>query len=158
MASAAYEVGSAHRAPQPSAPRVRVVRGGRYGLNKIKQLAHNVGLMLVAALVLGLVVSVVASQAKITELSAQIEATRGDLSTARSKYDYYSTQMDGITSRASVQDIAEGRLGLVKADSSQITYIRLEDQSVIEKTASNAAKLMDGFRTAALSLIGSFDP
>ena len=66
--------------------------------------------------------------------------------------------MDSITNRTSVQDVAEGRLGLVKADPSQITYIRLEDESVIEKSAGSTGKLLEGLKAAALSLIGSFDP
>ena len=54
--------------------------------------------------------------------------------------------------------VAEKQLGLVKSDPSQITYIQLENESVIERSESEAAKLLDDLRTAALSLIGNFDP
>ena len=158
MATAAYDLRtSKQRAGRPT-PNVRVVRGGRYGLGKAKQMARTLLLLLVCALVLGLIVSVVQSQARITELSGEIESARRDLSAAQSDYDYLSTTMSSITSRTNVADIAEGDLGLVKADSSQITYIRLEDESVLEKTTSSAARLLEGIRTAALSLIGTLDP
>lgn len=158
MTSAAYDTRAAKRIQAPSAPSMRVVRGGRYGLSKAKQMARVVMLVLVAGLLTSLIVSVVVSQARITQLSGDIEAARRQLTTAQSTYDYLSSTMDGITSRANVQQIAEGRLGLVKADGSQMTCLNLEDQTVIERTASNASKLMGGFRTAALSLISSIDP
>ena len=98
------------------------------------------------------------AQARITELNGQINDTRTDLTAAQSEYDYLSTKMSDITSRASLQDVAEGQLGLVKADQSQITYIQLEEQSVIEKTGSDAGRVLVGIRTAALNLLDSFNP
>lgn len=88
----------------------------------------------------------------------EINDTRTDLTAAQSEYDYLSTKMSDITSRASLQDVAEGQLGLVKADQSQITYIQLEEQSVIEKTGSDAGRVLVGIRTAALNLLDSFNP
>ena len=44
------------------------------------------------------------------------------------------------------------------ADQSQITYIQLEEQSVIEKTGSDAGRVLVGIRTAALNLLDSFNP
>ena len=39
-----------------------------------------------------------------------------------------------------------------------MTYVRLEDESVIERAAGTADKFFAGIKTAALSLLGSFDP
>ena len=144
---------------QPRQPEVRVVRGGKHGLNRARQFA-SVMLHVIAAvaLLLGMIFSVVHSQARITELNGQINDTRTDLTAAKSEYDYLSTKMSDITSRASLQDVAEGQLGLVKADQSQITYIQLEEQSVIEKTSDSASQLLLGIRTAALNLLGSLNP
>ena len=48
--------------------------------------------------------------------------------------------MNDITSRASLQQVPRVRRGLVKADPSQITYVQLEDQSIIERnTGARAA-------------------
>ena len=147
-------------APKVEAPRarVRVVRGGRHGLNRARQLAATTMLVLAAALLLGLIVSVVYSQAKITELNGQINATKSELAAAQSDYDYLSSQMSAITSRTSLQQVAEGELGLVPADPSQVTYVELETESVIEKTGSDAAQALSDVGTAALSLLGSLDP
>lgn len=143
---------------EPRQPEMRVVRGGKHGLNRARQFAAVALHVIAAALLLGLIFSVVHSQARITELNGQINDTRTDLTAAQSEYDYLSTKMSDITSRASLQDVAEGQLGLVKADQSQITYIQLEEQSVIEKTSDSASQLLLGIRTAALNLLGSLNP
>lgn len=143
---------------EPRQPEMRVVRGGKHGLNRARQFAAVALYVIAAALLLGLIFSVVHSQARITELNGQINDTRTDLTAAQSEYDYLSTKMSDITSRASLQDVAEGQLGLVKADQSQITYIQLEEQSVIEKTGSDAGRVLVGIRNAALNLLDSFNP
>ena len=143
---------------EPRQPEMRVVRGGKHGLNRARQFAAVALYVIAAALLLGLIFSVVHSQARITELNGQINDTRTDLTAAQSEYDYLSTKMSDITSRASLQDVAEGQLGLVKADQSQITYIQLEEQSVIEKTGSDAGRVLVGIRTVALNLLDSFNP
>ena len=143
---------------EPRQPEMRVVRGGKHGLNRARQFAAVALYVIAAALLLGLIFSVVHSQARITELNGQINDTRTGLTAAQSEYDYLSTKMSDITSRASLQDVAEGQLGLVKADQSQITYIQLEEQSVIDKTGSDAGRVLVGIRTAALNLLDSFNP
>ena len=139
-------------------PRVRVVRGGRHGLNRVRRLAASMLQVLAVALLLGLIVSVVYSQAKITELNGQINETRTQLTAAQSEYDYLTTQMSNITSRTNLQQVAEGELGLVPADPSQITYVQLESESVIEKKSGSTQLLLEDLRTAALSLLDSLDP
>ena len=134
---------------EPRQPEVRVVRGGKHGLNRARQFASVALHVIAVALLLGMIFSVV---------HGQINDTRTDLTAAQSEYDYLSTKMSDITSRASLQDVAEGQLGLVKADQSQITYIQLEEQSVIEKTGSDAGRVLVGIRTAALNLLDSFNP
>ena len=81
-----------------------------------------------------------------------------ELTAACSEYDYLSTKMGEITSRSSLQEVAEGRLGLVRLDASQITYVRLEEDSVIEKTGDSATRFLAQVRTAALSLLGNLNP
>ena len=57
----------------PATPRVRVVKGGRYGLSKARQFARTAGTVLVIAIFFGLFASIVASQARITQLSGEID-------------------------------------------------------------------------------------
>ena len=143
---------------EPRQPEMRVVRGGKHGLNRARQFAAVALHVIAAALLLGLIFSVVHSQARITELNGQINDTRTGLTAAQSEYDYLSTKMSDITSRASLQEVAEGQLGLVKLDPSQITYVQLEDQSIIEKSSSSAVRLLDKVRTAALNLLDGLNP
>ena len=140
------------------APRVRVVKGGRMRLEKLRQAAMAMRFVLLSILVLWLVVSLLYSQATISALSSEIESTRQELLTAQSTYDYLSGEMDDITSTTNIAAIAQGELGLVKADPSQITYIDLESEGLIRRNESNLSRLLSGFQTAALSLIDSFDP
>lgn len=158
MTQAAYDLNMKTKSyGQYRAPHVRVVRG-RSRLDKLRQAVAALRSVLVAALILGLIVSLLYSQAIITELSGEIESTRQELTQEQSTYDYLSGRMDDITSTTNIQEIAEGKLGLVKADASQITYITMEDQSVIVRTESDLSRLLSGVKTAALSLIGNFNP
>ena len=160
MASAAAEIPTNNHSGSGSSrtPRVRVVKGGRYGLSKARQFARTAGTVLIIAIFFGLFASIVASQARITQLSGEIDAAKSELTNAQSYNDYLSTTMDQITNSTSVQQEAEDRLGLVKMDPSQVTYVRLEDESVIERAAGTADKFFASIKTAALSLLGSFDP
>ena len=154
MASTAAEISTNNHSGSSRTPRVRVVKGGRYGLSKARQFARTAGI----AIFFGLFASIVASQARITQLSGEIDDAKSELTNAQSYNDYLSTTMDQITNSTSVQQEAEDRLGLVKMDPSQVTYVRLEDESVIERAAGTADKFFAGIKTAALSLLGSFDP
>ena len=154
MASTAAEISTNNHSGSARTPRVRVVKGGRYGLSKARQFARTAGTVLVIAIFFGLF----ASQARITQLSGEIDDAKSELTNAQSYNDYLSTTMDQITNSTSVQQEAEDRLGLVKMDPSQVTYVRLENESVIERAAGTADKFFAGIKTAALSLLGSFDP
>ena len=139
-------------------PQVKVVRGGNRGLNRARRFAQATLRTLALAIVLGLIVSVLYSHAKLTELSGQINEVNTQLAAAQSESDYRSPKMSDITSRARLQEVAEGQLGLVKLDPSQITYVQLEDQSIIEKSSSSAVRLLDKVRTAALNLLDGLNP
>lgn len=148
----------ARQAAEEAAPPVRVVRGGRYGLRKLQRAFHRLLWAGAGGLLLLMIVGVIYSQAQVTRISGQIEKTRKELTNAQSTYDYLSGAISDLTSSTNLQQIAEGRLGLARADASQITYIKLQEESVVEKSANSAQLFWDGFRTAALSLIGSLDP
>ncbi len=127
-------------------------------MRRAREMARQAAVVLVVALLLGLITAIVASQARITELSGEIDAKNTELTEAHTTFDYLTSQMDEIANMSNLGVVAEKQLGLVKSDPSQITYIQLENESVIERSESEAAKLLDDLRTAALSLIGNFDP
>ena len=68
MASTAAEILTNNHSGSSRTPRVRVVKGGRYGLSKARQFARTAGTVLVIAIFFGLFASIVASQARITQL------------------------------------------------------------------------------------------
>lgn len=140
------------------APHVRVVRGGRTRLEQLRRAAYAMRAVLVAALILALVVSLLYSQATVSALSSKIESTRQELVAEQSEYDYLSGEMDKITSTNNIAAIAEGELGLVKADASQITYLNLENEGLIRRSQSPLARLLSNFQAAALSLLNNFNP
>ena len=51
-----------------------------------------------------------------------------------------------------------GRLGLMKIDDSQITYIRLDDQSVLTRRESAVEKWTDTLQAGVSSLLRTIDP
>ena len=53
---------------------------------------------------------------------------------------------------------AAGRLGLMKIDDSQITYIRLDDQSVLTRRESAVEKWTDTLQAGVPSLLRTMDP
>lgn len=158
MTTVLLHSGAAAPKLEPPRPTVRVVRGGNRGLNRARRFAGTLLRILAVAIVAGLIISVLYSHAKLVELNGQINSINTELAAAQSEYDYLSTKMSDITSRASLQEVAEGQLGLVKLDPSQITYVQLEDQSVIEKSTNKASRLLDRVRTAALSLLDGLNP
>lgn len=142
----------------PPRPQVRAVRGGNHGLRKVRHVVRTAMTVLVIAVFFGLLISSLMSAAKLMELNSQVDEVNTQLTEAKSEYDYLNARMSDITSRASLQEVAEGQLGLVKLDPSQITYVQLEDQSIIERNTSAAGHLLDEVRTAALSLLDSLNP
>ena len=156
MTSAAYQVNNAQSVRR--APRVRVVRGGRFHFGRAKELMRQIASVLVIVVFLALITAIVAGQAKLTEISGDIDAKRTELADAQTTYEYLSGKMDEISNSANIDEVAQSRLGLVKTDPSQVTYLRLDDESIIEKSNSKTDEILDGLYTAALSLIGSFEP
>ena len=57
-----------------------------------------------------------------------------------------------------VEEAATTRLGMIKADPSQITYIKLDETSTVDRPASGLQKLAGMLHAGALSLVGSLDP
>uniref|UniRef100_UPI003FEE24B8 hypothetical protein n=1 Tax=Gemmiger formicilis TaxID=745368 RepID=UPI003FEE24B8 len=153
-----HEGSAAPKLEPPPRPPVRAVRGGHHGVNRLRPVMRPAVIVLILAVFGGLAISSLMSGATLMELNAQVDEVSVQLAEAQSEYDYLNTRMNDITSRASLQQVAEGELGLVKADPSQITYVQLEDQSIIERNTGAAGRLLDEVRTAALSLLDSLNP
>lgn len=104
-----------------------------------------------AALMLAMVLSLLLSQAQVTELTGDVQSTQADLENARSTYAYLSGQLDERSSLNNIEAQAVA-LGLVKMDRSQISYVTLQTESRIELPESEAGKLFEEMNTGMLSI------
>lgn len=93
-----------------------------------------------------------ASNARVTELTTQIQRTQKELVTAQSTNNYLNSALNERTNMAKIEETAN-RLGLMKLDDSQITYIRLDGESVVFHTQSNLAAWGESLYAGLLSLI-----
>ena len=132
-----HEGSAAPKLEPPPRPQVRAVRGGNHGLNRVRHVMRTAVIVLILAVSGGLAISSLMSGATRVPLNPMFDPVSAQLAEAQSEYDYLNTRMNDITSRASLQQVAEGELGLVKADPSQITYVQLEDQTAARPCSKN---------------------
>ena len=95
---------------------------------------HAIQLISVALMV-GFAVSLLWSEAQLVELNDQIQDAKAQLVSEQSQYTYYNSALNSKTNITSVEEAAS-RLGLMKIDQSQITYIRLDAGSVLVRKES----------------------
>ena len=127
------------RAPQPQRKaNLRVAKGGKRRLNPLQAAVHNAMNLVAAAL----------------ELNDQIQSTKAQLVSEQSQYTYYNSTLNSKTNIASVEETA-GRLGLMKVDPSQITYIRLGESGALVRRESTVRQWTDFLYTGAVNILGT---
>ena len=139
-------------APQPERrPDLRVEQGGKAAISPLRAMMQHGVQILALGLLAGLSVALLFSEARIVELSGDIRQAKAALISAQSQNDYYTTTLNVQSSISNVESVA-GRLGLMKIDDSQITYIRLDDQSVLTRRGSALEKWPDPLQAGVTSL------
>lgn len=147
-------------APQPQPerrPDLRVEQGGKAAISPLRAMMQHGVQILALGLLAGLSVALLFSEARIVELSGDIRQAKATLISAQSQNDYYTTTLNVQSSISNVENVA-GRLGLMKIDDSQITYIRLDDQSVLTRRESAVEKWTDTLQAGVSSLLRTIDP
>ena len=133
MGQAAYDDSAVRRRqaaqPQRSIP-LRVKKGGKRRLSPLQAAMRHAVQLVGLALMAGFAVSLLWSEAQLVELNDQIQDAKAMLVSEQSQYTYYTSTLNSQTSITSIEEAAS-RLGLMKIDPSQITYVRLNDASVI---------------------------
>ena len=130
-------------APQPERrPDLRVEQGGKAAISPLRAMMQHGVQILALGLLAGLSVALLFSEARIVELSGDIRQAKAALISAQSQNDYYTTTLNVQSSISNVESVA-GRLGLMKIDDNQITYIRLDDQSVLNRRESAGVNWTD---------------
>ncbi|MDD3429128.1 MAG: hypothetical protein PHG02_03845 [Oscillospiraceae bacterium] len=137
-----------NREEKPARPRVTVAQGKK-GLTKAR--FHSLNLIFLGAIVLALIFSVLASRAKLTELSGSVAEKQAALVEAQSDFTYLNLQLDSKISVKNVEEYATQRLGLIKMDKSQIEYITLESENKIERPESKFSSIWEMLSTGFMS-------
>ena len=114
---------------------------------------HAIQLISVALMV-GFAVSLLWSEAQLVELNDQIQDAKAQLVSEQSQYTYYNSALNSKTNITSVEEAAS-RLGLMKIDQSQITYIRLDAGSVLVRKESAVRQWTDLLHDGAMTILGA---
>ena len=157
MAQAAYDYNTARRrkAAQPQRKtNLRVEKGGKPHLTPRQVARRNLGGLMAAALLIGFAISLLWSEAQLVELNDQIQSAKARLVSEQSQYTYYNSTLNSKTNIASVEETA-GRLGLMKVDPSQITYIRLGESGALVRRESTVRQWTDFLYTGAVNILGT---
>lgn len=157
MGQAAYDMTEVRRRRAPQAqPKVplRVEKGGKKRLNPVRAAMQHALQLVGAALLVGFAVSLLWSEAQLVELNDQIQSAKARLVSEQSQYTYYNSTLNSKTNIASVEETA-GRLGLMKVDPSQITYIRLGESGALVRRESTVRQWTDFLYTGAVNILGT---
>ena len=158
MGQAAYDYNSAVRrrkAPQPQRKaNLRVEKGGKERLSPRQAAARHVMHLVAVALLVGFAISLLWSESKLVELNDQLQDAKAQLVSEQSQYTYYNSTLNSKTNITSVEEAA-GRLGLMKIDQSQITYIRLGESDSLERTQSAVRQWTDFIYNGAVNILGT---
>ncbi len=145
-------------APQPERrPDLRVEQGGKAAISPLRAMMQHGVQLLALGLLAGLSVALLFSEARIVELSGDIRQAKAALIPAQSKNDYYTPPLNVQPSIPKGEGGA-GRRGRRKIDDSQITYTRLDDQSVRTRRESAVEKWTDTLQAGVTSLLRTMDP
>ena len=157
MGQAAYDYNAVRRRKAPQTQRkadLRVAKGGKRRLSPLQAALRNAMHLVAAALLTGFAISLLWSEAQLVELNSQIQSAKAELVSEQSQYTYYNSALNSRTNITSVEETAT-RLGLMKIDQSQITYIRLDEGSVLVRKASAVRQWSDLLHDGAMTILAS---
>ena len=143
MGQAAYDYNTARRRKAPQTQRktaLRVEKGGKRRLSPLQAALRNAMHLVAAALLTGFAISLLMSEAQLVS--------------AQSQYTYYNSTLNSKTNITSVEEAAS-RLGLMKIDPSQITYIRLNESGALERQQSPVRQWTNFIYNGAVTILGT---
>lgn len=158
MAQAAYYDATEVRRRRPVRPQpqrkvpLRVEKGGKRRTTPISVAMQHVLQLVTMALVAGFAVSLLWSESQLVELNDQIQDAKAQLVSEQSQYTYYSATLNSKTNITSVEEAAS-RLGLMKIDQSQITYIRFEQSGILTRRETAVHQWTDFLHDGAMTIL-----
>ena len=132
---------------------LRVEKGGKRRLSPFQAAMQHALQLISMALLAGFAVSLLWSEAQLVEVNDQIQKAKAELVSEQSQYTYYNSVLNSKTNITSVEETAT-RLGLMKIDQSQITYIRLDEGSVLVRKESAVRQWTDLLHDGAMMVMG----
>lgn len=138
-------------------PELRAEKGGKTKSSKMKKNAVSVWIVVMVAVLISLTILLVQSKATLTELNTQVRQVQRQITDAKSEYNYLNSELGKRTEMSRIEDIAK-QLGLMKVNDSQITYVRLEENSVITGAENEVSRLAELFQSGLLSVMETLDP
>ena len=131
-----------------------VEKGGKRRLSPFQAAMQHALQLISMALLAGFAVSLLWSEAQLVEVNDQIQKAKAELVSEQSQYTYYNSVLNSKTNITSVEEVA-GRLGLMKMDQSQLTYIRLDSDSVLVRRESAVHQWTDFLHDGAMTILAS---
>ena len=110
-------------------------------LPRREKLPHPAKILSVALIMLAVVFASLYGRVQIAELGAQINEKTAYLEELTSERVRMEAELDGKMSLSAVEQIATEELGMVKPDSSQVTYLQVQQNRV--ETAVEEDTLLD---------------
>ena len=157
MGQAAYDMNAVRRRRAPQTRKnvpLRVEKGGKRRLSPFQAAMQHALQLISMALLAGFAVSLLWSEAQLVELNDQIQDAKAQLVSAQSQYTYYNSTLNSKTNITSVEEAAS-RLGLMKIDPSQITYIRLNESGALERQQSPVRQWTSFIYNGAVTILGT---
>ena len=157
MGQAAYDMNAVRRRRAPQTRKnvpLRVEKGGKRRLTPFQAAMQHAIQLISVALMVGFAVSLLWSEAQLVELNDRIQDAKAKLVSEQSQYTYYNSTLNSQTNISSVEEAA-GRLGLMKADASQITYFRLQESDVLVRKSSTVRQWTDWLYSGAVNILGT---
>ena len=158
MGQPAYDMSSeVRRRKAPQTQRkvaLRVEKGGKRRLTPFQAAMQHAIQLISVALMVGFAVSLLWSEAQLVEVNDQIQKAKAELVSEQSQYTYYNSVLNSKTNITSVEEAAS-RLGLMKIDPSQITYIRLNESGALERQQSPVRQWTSFIYNGAVTILGT---
>jgi cell division protein FtsL len=109
---------------------------------KREQLPHPGKILSMALVILAVVFAALYGRVQIAQLNNQINEATTRLEELTSEKVRMEAELDGQMSLSTVEEIATEELGMVKPDNSQVTYLKVQQQNVIQ-TPEKSQSLLD---------------
>ncbi len=149
MAQVAYDL--EHFAPKVKKSKViKVSTVSRKDVEHKMQLMRMMRMLFCAMVLVGLISAVLYTQATVTELQAQITQMEKELVEEEALYAYLSFEMDNKSSVRNIEKSASD-MGLVRMNSGQVTYFRVDENNGIQLKKNPIEQFFDDTKAGFLS-------